>query len=146
MSGLNTAVITVPAFNQPNLLTSALIHQTPTDGDVWVLANGPGMHLNLAFSAGAPFVEAACRYGAKLLGLGPFAASQAIEALFCDDAERLVIQEELYQLRCRQQAAVEGPVPTVATSLSVSKSISKIKKLCARILKYTSGLVSMLFC
>lgn len=91
-------------------------------------------------------MEAACRYGAKLLGLGPFAASEAIEVLFSDDAERLVILEELYHLRCRQQEAVGGSDPKLSTSLSVSKSISKIKKLCARILKYTSGCVSMVFC
>ncbi|KZP30024.1 hypothetical protein FIBSPDRAFT_1038393, partial [Athelia psychrophila] len=112
----------------------------PQDRHMTVLKNGPGMHLNIAFSAGGVYAEAACRKGAIILGLGPYAASEAIVQLFGDDAKRLEILNELFRLRghpaAEQIDGIDGTAKLQAPA-KPSKAVQKLKKLCGRVLKYT---------
>ncbi|KAF7971805.1 hypothetical protein HWV62_19887 [Athelia sp. TMB] len=119
----------------PVASASALLRHDPSEYKMTVIANGPGMHLNIAFSAGGKYVEAACRQGAKLLGLGPSAASEAIEAFFGDDAERLEKLDELYSLRFEGSYLSTGATPDTPTG--ASKTVTKLRKLCGVILRYT---------
>lgn len=108
-----------------------------------VLKNGPGMHLNIAFSAGGVYAEAACRKGAILLGLGPYAASEAIVQLLGDDAKRLEILDELFRLRGRPAAEqIDGTAKPQAPA-KPSKAVLKLKKLCGHVLKYTHKCVAL---
>lgn len=118
----------------------------PQDRHMTVLKNGPGMHLNIAFSAGGVYAEAACRKGAILLGLGPYAASEAIVQLFGDDAKRLEILNELFRLRghpaAEQIDGIDGTAKLQAPA-KPSKAVQKLKKLCGRVFKYTHECVAL---
>ncbi|KZP18734.1 hypothetical protein FIBSPDRAFT_933308 [Athelia psychrophila] len=137
MSELHTALVaTSSRTTAPAPLDSALIFQNASDRDYRTIANGPGMHLNLAFNAGAPYVEAVFRQCAKLLGLGPAAASETVEAFFGDGAIRLAKLDDLYARRSGEQLAANADPKTAK---SISKAAAKLKKLCAGVLKYTDG-------
>ncbi|KAF7978946.1 hypothetical protein HWV62_44167 [Athelia sp. TMB] len=100
-----------------------------------IIKNGPGMHLNLLFSAGGRYVEAASRKGAKLFALGPVAATEAIESYFGEGAARVETLDKSFTIWDSPLLAQTGPVPNTANS----KAALKLKKLCGNILKYTDS-------
>ncbi|KZP31977.1 hypothetical protein FIBSPDRAFT_848955 [Athelia psychrophila] len=127
------AVISTPVVDDPvRPAARALI---PNYGDR-VVQNGPGMHLNLAFSAGGVYVEAGLRGVAKLLELGPVPVVEAVETVFADDAQRIAILDELFLLRARP--ADENSVAQPQPAPKASKTIVKLKKLCKKLVKFTS--------
>lgn len=111
----------------------------PIDGPselVRVIQNGPGMHLNLAFSAGGVYVEAAARKYAKLFGSGPVPATKAIETFLDDSAKRLAILDELFVLRGCSTAEHSAPTAGPRNAPKRSKDVVALKKLCEKVLKY----------
>lgn len=135
MSSLNMALVAT---------SSPATTQTPSNSTITrqsgdrIIANGPGMHLNLAFNAGAPYVEAVFRQAAKLLGLGPDAASKELEEFLGDGPLRVANLEDLHAIRSR------GHLPTHADpklAKNASKTVAKLKRLCAGVLKYTKEYV-----
>lgn len=106
------------------------------------IANGPGMHLNLAFTAGAPYVEAVFRQAAKLLGLGPDAASKKLEAFLGDGPVRVANLEDLHARRSGEHLPAHADPKTAK---NISKNVAKLKKLCASVLKYTYEYVLTIF-
>ncbi|KZP05690.1 hypothetical protein FIBSPDRAFT_903345 [Athelia psychrophila] len=102
-----------------------------------IVQNGPGMQLNLAFSAGGVYVEAGLRKVAKVLKLGPVPVVKAIETVFADDAQRIAILDELFLLRA--PPADGNSVAQPLTALKASKTIVKLKEMCGKVSKFTSS-------
>ena len=132
------------AYSQAMLVLAKQALIPPTQNPVVVAAyddriikNGPGMHLNLLFSAGGRYVEAASRKGAKLLALGPVAATEAIESYFGEGAARVVILDKSFAIWESPLPGKTQPVPNTADS----KAALKLKKLCGNLLKYTDRCV-----
>lgn len=102
-----------------------------------VIQNGPGMHLNLMFTAGGNHVEKVSTKLANMLGWGPVAATQAIESFFGDGAARLERLDQLYLLR--------QPAPTSSARPRPDLRNRRLGVLCGEVLKYTKGCVSHIY-
>lgn len=98
------------------------------------------MHLNLLFTAGGEYVEKASIKVAQLLGLGPTAVAEAIEACFGDETTRLERLDELYISHQSSKSDAKKP----KLSLGISKTDQKLHKLCGQILNYTDRYVFIL--
>ncbi|KZP05684.1 hypothetical protein FIBSPDRAFT_344165 [Athelia psychrophila] len=127
-------VISTPVADDP--VPPAARALIPNYGDR-VVQNGPGMHLNLAFTAGGVYLEAGLRGVAKLLELGPVPVVKAIETVFADAAQRIAILDELFLLRAPPPPADENSAAQLQPK--ASKTIVKLKKLCRKLLKFTSS-------
>ncbi|KZP07203.1 hypothetical protein FIBSPDRAFT_1053103 [Athelia psychrophila] len=101
-----------------------------------VVQNGPGMHLNLAFSAGGVYVEAAARKCAELFKSGPVPATKAVESFLEDDDKRLAILDELFVLRGCSTAEHSIPSTGTRNAPKPSKAVLNLKKMCGNVLKY----------
>ena len=100
--------------------------------------NGPGMHLYLAFSAGGVLVEAAFRWAANLLGLGPDAAANKIEEILGPGSAQLNSLDALHALR------LDPPATCDVDEKSKTELVRKLSTLCKKLLKYTDRYICFL--
>ncbi|KAF7974378.1 hypothetical protein HWV62_12352 [Athelia sp. TMB] len=103
-----------------------------------VIKNGPGMHLNLMFTAGGRYLEAASVQVAKWLGLGPAAAVEALEAHFSDGGVRVATLDESSGL---WEASPPGQAQSAANTAG-AKAASKLHNLCGNLLHISKMVVS----
>ncbi|KAF7983541.1 hypothetical protein HWV62_21108 [Athelia sp. TMB] len=97
-----------------------------------IIKNGPGMHLNLMFTAGGRYIEAASVQMAKWLGLGPAAAVEAIEAHFSDGGTRVFMLDKSWEASLPNH-------PQSFANTAGSKAALKLHNLSSNLLQYAES-------